>query len=127
MPNLCLHKSEVCNVRCMKKPFISDFLCHELSTTGSSVISYIILCFYQQAQLRRSDIGCQLSGIYLGIWIHAMIFFYSLLAALGYKCMTTICKNFAKEMSLKFSTNPVIEISKTKCIIFYKDDLSSRI
>ena len=38
--------------------------------------------------------------------------------------ITTICKNFAKEMSLKFSSNPFIEKSKSKCIIFIKDNFN---
>ena len=41
--------------------------------------------------------------------------------------MTTICETFAKDMSLKFSTNPVIEKSKTKCIIFSKEHLNTDI
>ena len=43
----------------------------------------------------------------------------------GLQSMTTICETFAKDMSLKFSTNPVIEKSKTKCIIFNKENLNS--
>ena len=41
---------------------------------GAAVSSPILFCVYINkliSQLRRSDIGCQLSGIYLGIWIYA--------------------------------------------------------
>ena len=42
----------------------------------------------------------------------------------GLQCMTTMCENFTKEMSLKLSTNEVIEKSKTKCIIINEDNLN---
>ena len=91
---------------------------------GAAVSSPILFCVYINkliSQLRRSDIGCQLSGI----WIYADDIVLLSPSRSGLQSMTTICETFAKNMSLKFSTNPVIEKSKTKCIIFNKENLNS--
>ena len=126
IPLIYIYTNPKCNVR-RGNPLPWTFSVTNRVRQGA-VSSPILFCVYINkliSQLRWSDIGCQLSGIYLGIHGYMqMILFYSLLAALGYKCMTTICENFANEMSIKFGTNPVIEKSKTKCIIFNKDNLN---
>lgn len=123
---LYIYANQKCNVRW------GNNLSRTFSVTNGvrqgAVSSPILFCVYINkliSQLRRSDIGCQLSGIYLGIWIYADDIVLLSPSRYGLQCMTTICENFAKEMSLKFSTNLVIEKSKTKCIIFNKDNLNS--
>ena len=93
-----------------------------------AVSSPTLFCVYINkliSQLRRSDIGCQLSGI----WIYAddIVLLSPSPSRSGLQSMTTICETFAKNMSLKCSTNPVKEKPKTKCIIFNKENLNTDI
>lgn len=62
-----------------------------------------------------------LGKVYLGIWIFADDIVLLSPSRAGLQYMTDICETFASSMRLKFSTNPNIDKSKTKCIIFTKD------
>lgn len=87
-----------------------------------AISSPIIFCVYLNkliVRLRELNIGCQLDGIYLGIWVYADDIVLLCPSRMGLQSMVTLCEQFANEHSLKFSTNEDdIAKSKTKCIIF---------
>ena len=70
--------------------------------------------------LRVSGIGCSIGGIYAGIIVYADDIFLLSASRAGLQSMVDICEQFAGKHNLKFSTNPNVEKSKTKCIIFSK-------
>ena len=75
------------------------------------MLSPLLFCVYINkliSKLCRFDIGCQLSGI----WIYADDIVLLSPSRSGLQNMTTICETFAKNISLKFSTNPVKEKQK---------------
>ena len=71
--------------------------------------------------LRCLTIGCQIQGVYLGIWVYADDFTLLSPSRTGLQEMVKICENFAKATKLKFSTNVRIAKCKTKCFIFSKE------
>ena len=88
-----------------------------------AVSSPILFCIYIDKlikQLRTSTIGCQLNGVYMGIWVYADDIILLSPSRAGLQQMTNICEQFAENYSLKFSTNVNVSKSKTKCIIFSK-------
>ena len=89
-----------------------------------AVSSPILFCIYINNLiriLRNSTLGCQLQGVYLGIWVYADDVILLAPSRTALQEMVKICESFAISMKLKFSTNPDINKSKTKCILFTKD------
>ena len=67
-----IYKNQTCNVKW------TDSLSHGFQVTNGvrqgAVSSPILFCIYINdliKQLRLSTIGCQIQGIYLGIWVYA--------------------------------------------------------
>lgn len=86
-----------------------------------AVSSPILFCIYINKLiilLRSANVGCQLQGIFLGIWVYADDIILMSPSRAGLQLMTNICENFASDNYLKFSTNIDVAKSKTKCIIF---------
>ena len=71
--------------------------------------------------LRKEDFGCHVLGEFVGVFIYADDIFLLSPSRPGLQAMVDNCSKFAKENSLKFSTNPNPKLSKTKCIIFSKN------
>ena len=76
-------------------------------------------------QLRLSTIGCQIQGIYLGIWVYADDIIRLSPSRNGLQEMTNIHEKFALNRKLKFTTNVDINKSRTKCVIFNKSNIDS--
>ena len=72
-------------------------------------------------ELRTSGIGCSIGGIYVGIIVYADDIFLLSASRQGLQSMVNICDDFAQKHNLRFSTNPDVEKSKTKSIIFSKN------
>ena len=86
-----------------------------------AVSSPILFCVYINkiiVKLRESRIGCQLQGVYLGIFVYADDIILLAPSRSALQEMTSICERCTVDLKLKFSTNPNIDKSKTKCIIF---------
>ena len=75
--------------------------------------------------LRHSTLGCQIQGVYLGIWVYADDIVLLAPSRNALQEMINICEKFANCRLLKFSTNRDINKSKTKCLIFTKSVIDS--
>jgi len=121
-----IYKNQTCNVKW------TDSLSHCFQVTNGvrqgAVSSPILFCIYINdliKQLRLSTIGCQIQGIYLGIWVYADDIILLSPSRNGLQEMINICEKFALNRKLKFSTNVDINKSKTKCVIFNKSNIDS--
>ena len=118
---LFIYSSQTCNVR-WGSVYSHAFTVKNGLRQGA--ISFpILFCIYINkliSKLRYSSLGCQLQGVYLGIWVYADDIILLSPSRSALQNMTTICENYAQSTKLKFSTNPVPEKSKTKCMIFTK-------
>ena len=96
-------------------------LCNGVRQGG--IISAILYCFYVNELfqlLRNSGFGCWMNGKYVGIFGYSddnLLIAPSLHAL---QEMLKICKQFAEEHNLQFSTDPNPRKCKTKCIAFLK-------
>ena len=84
-----------------------------------AVSSPILFCVYINnliLRLRNSTVGCQLNGIYLGIWVYADDIVLLSPSRAGLQFMTNMCEHYASKHNLKFSTNANIAKSKTKLL-----------
>ena len=71
--------------------------------------------------LRLSGIGCTIGGIFVGIVVYADDIFLLCPSRAGLQSMVNICEKFANKHNLQFSTNPDPNKSKTKGMIFTKN------
>ena len=69
-------------------------------------------------RLRNSGLGCWIDLHFLGCLCYADDLLLLSATRSGLQAMVTICEQFAKKKSLKFSTNTDPIKSKTKCVIF---------
>jgi len=104
--------------QCSLKLISSD----KWSETRSSELSYLFCIYIDKLikQLQYSSIGCQISNVYLGVWVYADDIILLSPSRRGLQDMVNICEQFANIYKLKFSTNVNVEKSKTKCLIFSK-------
>ena len=72
-------------------------------------------------KLRDSGMGCYIGTLFMGCLGYADDILLLSASRTGLQVMVDVCSKFAKQKSLKFSTNPNPEKSKTKCIIFSKN------
>ena len=68
--------------------------------------------------LNSSGLGCKVAGQFLGCLGYADDLLLLSASISGLQAMVTLCERFAVSRGLKFSTNVIIEKSKTKCIAF---------
>ena len=73
-------------------------------------------------KLKSLRIGCTIGGIYCGILIYCDDIFLLSASRTGLQAMVKECEIYAKTRNMKFSTNSDPIKSKTKCIIFSKND-----
>ena len=114
-----IYSKQMCNVRWGNKVSQSFYVCN--GVRQGAVSSPILFCVYINnliVKLRNSTVGCQLNGIYLGIWVYADDIVLLSPSREGLQFMTSLCENYATEHHLKFSTNENVAKSKTKCIVF---------
>ena len=118
---LFIYTNQSCNVR-WGNAHSSSFQVTNGVRQGA-VSSPILFCIYIDKlikQLRYSSIGCQISNVYLGVWVYADDIILLSPSRRGLQDMVNICEQFANIYKLKFSTNINVEKSKTKCMIFSK-------
>ena len=105
----------------MGEYIISIFQREKRCKTRCGILAYPVLCLYKQCNPEVTQFysfGCQLNGIYLGIWVYADYIVLLSPSRAGLQFMTNMCEHYASEHNLKFSTNANIAKSKTKCMIF---------
>ena len=122
---LFIYSSQTCNVRWGS--VYSHVFTVRNGVRQGAVSSPILFCIYINkmiSKLRHSSLGCQLQGVYLGIWVYADDIILLSPSRSALQSMTTICENYAQSSKLKFSTHPVPEKSKTKCLIFTKENIN---
>ena len=110
-----IYSNQKCNVR-WGNAFSNTFKAQNGVRQGA-VSSPVLFCIYIDKiikLLRCSTIGCQIQGVYMGIWVYADDIILFSLSRTGLQEMVKICENFAKATKLKFSTNIRIEKCKTK-------------
>jgi len=116
-----IYVNQSCSVRWGSK-YSNTFSVNNGVRQGA-VSSPILFCVYMNNLinlLRSTSIGCQINGIYLGIWVYADDIILLSPSRSGLQQMVNICEKFSVDYKLKFSTNIDIRKSKTKCIIFSK-------
>jgi len=121
---LYIYSKQLCNVRWGTK--VSQRFTVTNGVRQGAVSSPILFCVYIDKLiklLRASNLGCQLPGVYLGIWVYADDIILLSPSRQALQEMVTICENFANSIKMKFSTNANREKSKTKCILFGKSNI----
>ena len=116
---LFIYRNQYCDVRWNGK-FSNRFSVSNGVRQGA-VSSPIFFCIYVDEliqELRQSGLGCRIGGYYLGIAVYADDIFLLSASRNGLQSMVNICQKFADNFNLKFSTNPNMVKSKTKCIVF---------
>ena len=120
-----IYRNQTCNVKWANS--LSQGFQVSNGVRQGAVSSPILFCIYINdliKQLRSSTLGCQIQGIYLGVWIYADDIILLAPSRNGLQEMTNICEQFANKNELKFSTNVNINKSKTKCVIFNKSNIN---
>ena len=91
------------------------------------VISAILYCFYVNdlfKTLRKKKSGCSIQGFYIGILGYTDDNLLLAPFREAIQEMLDTCHTYAKDHNLKFSTDPLPEKSKTKCLIFSSKKLN---
>ena len=70
--------------------------------------------------LEKSRIGCEIDGLYFGVFVYADDILLLSATRLGLQSMVNMCVDFTSRMNLKFGTNLDPSKFKTKCIAFAK-------
>ena len=89
-----------------------------------AVSSCILFCIYLDIlikKLRNSGIGCHIEGEFAGIFVYADDIFLLSPSRPGLQAMISTSEEYASEYNFTFSTNVNPDKSKTKCIIFTKN------
>ena len=89
----------------------------------SSAIFFNIYCNRLIVRLRTLGTGCWVGGEFAGVWVYCDDIFLLSASRAGLQSMMTECEIFAGANHLQFSTNIDPVKSKTKCIIFSKNDI----
>ena len=107
---LFIYTNQSCNVR-WGNAHSSSFQVTNGVRQGA-VSSPILFCIYIDKlikQLQYSSIGCQISNVYLGVWVYADDIILLSPSRRGLQDMVNICEQFANIYKLKFSTNINVE------------------
>ena len=86
----------------------------------SSGIFFAVYIDKLLVNLRESQLGCHINGVFLGAMIFADDIFLLSASRGGLQAMVNICQDFVVSKNLKFGTNVDPVKSKTKCIVFSK-------
>ena len=88
-----------------------------------AVMSPILYCVYTDCLLkllRTKKTGCWVNGEYVGIVAYADDLLLLSPTLDGLQDMIRTCENYGNDHNLTFSTNPIINKCKTKCLAFLK-------
>ena len=91
-----------------------------------AVLSPILYCFYMNDLfdiLRNSRSGCKIANLFAGAFGYADDILMISPSRSGLQDMINLTEQYATEHKIGFSTNPIPEKSKTKGIIFSRNDL----
>ena len=97
-----IYSNQKCNVR-WGNAFSNTFNVQNGVRQGA-VSSPVLFCIYIDKViklLRCSTIGCQIQGVYMGIWVYADDIILLSPSRTGLQEMVKICENFAKATKLK--------------------------
>ena len=87
------------------------------------MLSPSLFCVYMDpllGKLRNSGLGCHIGGLYFGAFSYADDIILLTTSRESLQLMLKICEEYAKEYSMKYSTDPDPKKSKTKCLHFTK-------
>ena len=118
---LVIYKNQQCSVKWAGK--YSQLFGVSNGVRQGAVSSAILFSVYIDelfSLLRKSKLGCQISGVYFGCFGYADDLFLLSASRSGLQAMVNICHEFVGSKSLQFSTNENPVKSKTKCLIFSK-------
>ena len=119
---LAIYKGQKCKVLWNEKPSLEFRVTNGVRQGG--VISAILFSVYINElieELRKSNLGCHIDGVFLGAFLFADDVFLLSGNIGGLQELVNICSDFASRKNLKFGTDTNIEKSKTKCIAFSKN------
>ena len=94
-----------------------------------AVMSPILYCIYTDCLLkllRKKKTGCWVNGEYVGIVAYADDLLLLSPTLDGLQDMIKTCEIYGNDHNLTFSTNPIINKCKTKCLAFLKKERSLR-
>ena len=118
---LFIYRNQQCNVKWAGK--YSQLFRVSNGVRQGAVSSAILFSVYIDELfrlLRRSRLGCHISGVYLGCFGYADDLFLLSSSRTGLQAMVDTCHEFASSKNLHFSTHENPGKSKTKCISFSK-------
>ena len=118
---LYIYRNQQCNVKWAGK--YSQLFSVSNGVRQGAVSSAILFSVYIDelfSLLRRSRLGCHISGVYLGCFGYADDLFLLSASRTGLQAMVNTCQEFASSKNLQFSTHENPGKSKTKCIVFSK-------
>ena len=116
---LFIYKNQSCYVKWNSKKSASFVIRN--GVRQGAILSPILFCTYLDTlleRLRNSGLGCHLSGLYFGSLGYADDIILLSPSRDALQLMLKICEDFATEHSMQFSTDPVPNKSKTKCLHF---------
>ena len=116
---LFIYKHQRCYVKWNSKK--SGSFSVQNGVRQGAILSPCLFCVYLDQllkSLRKSGLGCNIGGIYLGALGYADDIILMSPSRESLQLMLMICQEFADKHSMLFSTNPNPNLSKTKCMIF---------
>ena len=90
-----------------------------------AILSPCLFCVYLDTlmkELRESGLGCHIGGLFFGALCYADDVILMCPSRESLQIMLNICQKFADKHSMIFSTDPDPKKSKTKCMLFSKDN-----
>ena len=111
---LYIYRNQQCNVKWAGE--LSTWFSVSNGVRQGAVSSAILFSVYINNLfliLRKSRLGCHISGIFLGCFGYADDIFLLSASRSGLQAMVNLCHNFAGKKNLQFSTNGNLEKPKT--------------
>ena len=119
---IVIYQNQKCNVVWNNTPSFQFRVTNGVRQGG--VISAILFAVYINElleELRKSQLGCHIDGVFFGAFLFADDIFLLSGNIGGLQALVDICFKFAPRKNLKFGTDAKPEKSKTKCIAFSKN------
>ena len=120
---LIMYNKQIANVRWHNS--LSQSFPISNGVKQGAVLSAILFCVYVNDLynlLRRKKCGCWIDGHYIGILGYSDDIILLAPSVDALKDMVQTCEEYASSHNLEFSTHPIANKSKTKCMAFTKND-----